>query len=61
MSVAAVRNSNQLECSIARMVKRAQNRAAPAPRSKVPDSDMAHLEYTLCSYVENVGMIRAFD
>eukprot|EP00972_Heterocapsa_arctica_P081137 11956632-Heterocapsa_arctica.AAC.1 len=43
------------------MVKRAQSRAAPAHRRKVPDSDMAHLEYTLASYVENVGLLRAFD
>eukprot|EP00972_Heterocapsa_arctica_P092808 13688269-Heterocapsa_arctica.AAC.1 len=43
------------------MAKRAQKRAAPPNRRRVPDSDMAHLEWLLCSYVENVGMVRAFD
>eukprot|EP00972_Heterocapsa_arctica_P020204 2982880-Heterocapsa_arctica.AAC.1 len=61
MSGAAVRDSNQLQCIILWMVKRAQSRAAPPSRRRVPDSDMQHLEFLLCSYVDSVGMVKAFD
>eukprot|EP00972_Heterocapsa_arctica_P058518 8632664-Heterocapsa_arctica.AAC.1 len=43
------------------MVKRAQTRGAPANRRCVPVSDMEHLEFLLCHYVEVVGMVTAFD
>eukprot|EP00972_Heterocapsa_arctica_P039776 5861958-Heterocapsa_arctica.AAC.1 len=43
------------------MVKRSQQRLPLPTRRSVPDSDMGHLEFLLCEYVEVVGVVRAFD